>query len=335
MKPNQSIFLFLIFFLTACQPDRTFPEVKKLTEYKATEFTPTLENEISKDKNSVYCVTLLYAWDEIRKVINEPLKISKDAEDLTLLNDSKSYIDVLKSDEYSASGTVENNLISARSEFKKSLPFEVKLENFENELMFNDERVPAFGVNGYSEDELFRNVDILYYKNDNHFIVKLIPTDENHEIILFKSTETYPTMTAMNEAARQLIKKGKQERENEKLIWKYYFDDEDELMIPKFSFNIETNYLTLEGKKIKTPNQGFEITKAWQRTAFILDEYGAEIESEAIVEASQDAAQQEYEKPQPKKMFFDKPFFTMLQRTDAKFPYFVMWTVNTELMQNQ
>lgn len=332
MKTKSTILLLFI-FLTACQQDRTFPEVKKLTEYQATEFVPTLENEISKDKNSVYCVTLLYAWDEVRKVINEPLEIQKEAKDLTLLNDSKSYVNVLQPDEYSASGTVDENLIMARAEFKKSLPFEVKLESFDKELKFNNAIVPAFGVNGYSNYELIRSVDILYYKNDNHFIVKLIPTDENHEIILFKSEQKYLTMAAMNEAAQQLIKKGKEERQNEKLSWKYYFQYEDELMIPKFSFNIETNYSTLEGQRFKTPNQGFEITKAWQRTAFILDEFGAEIESEAEMETATQEAQEEYEKPRPKKMLFDKPFFTMLKRTDAEFPYFVMWTANTELMQ--
>ena len=36
--------------------DREFQEVKKLSEYKNTQFIPTLEHKISNDKNSVYLI---------------------------------------------------------------------------------------------------------------------------------------------------------------------------------------------------------------------------------------------------------------------------------------
>lgn len=77
-----------------------FPAVKKLAEYPQTEFLLTLEHRFSKDKNAVYCVPILYAWDGLRKYINAPFEIDKKWQDLVLLNDSKSFVDVLKPEEY-------------------------------------------------------------------------------------------------------------------------------------------------------------------------------------------------------------------------------------------
>jgi hypothetical protein len=61
---------------------------------------------------------------------------------------------------------------------------------------------------------------------------------------------------------------------------------------------------------------------------------GADIESEAEVEVTEEV-EEEHEKPKPKKMIFDKPFLILLKRTDAKNPYFGLWTTNTELMTKE
>ena len=134
---KQTVFILILMLTTlySCKNDRKFPEVKNLSEFKNTQFIPTLEHEISNDINSVYCATLLFAWDEIKRQINSPLIISEEFFDLKLLNQSTSYINVLNTDEYSASGLVEGELISAKAEFKKSLPFESKLQSFKNQLI--------------------------------------------------------------------------------------------------------------------------------------------------------------------------------------------------------
>lgn len=319
----------LTIFLS-CQNNRKFPEVTDLSQYEKTEFLPTLENKINEGKNSVYCVSLLYAWDEIRKVIKAPLQIDSNFYDLTLLNNSKSYIDVLKSDEYSASGEVDGDLIKVRAEFKKSLPFEIKLTSFNNELTFDNVKVASFGTFGY-DYEISKIIRIVYYKNDNNFIIKLIPKDNEHEIILFMSEKKFTTMIEMISEIESKIEIGNTEKQNDKLSWKYYLAEEDEVVIPKFKFNIATNYSAIEGNGFKTKEREFLIETAWQRTAFILDESGAELESETEVYALEEM-EEDINKPKPKKMRFDKPFFLILKRIDNKYPYFGMWTLNTELM---
>jgi len=326
-------FIFLLLF--SCKENRKFTEVKNLSAFDNTLFIPTLEHEISRNENSVYCATLLFAWNEIRNQIHSPLTIPAEYSDLILLNNSQSFIEVLKPDEYNASGEVDGDMIKARAEFNKSLPFEIKLKNFEDGLSFKDQKVSAFGVNGFDESEMLRAVRIVYYKDDNNYIIKLLPKDKEHEIILFKTDENFDSMAKMNQKIIELTEIGNSERKNQRINWRYYWNDEDELIIPKFNFNIETDYSTLEGTHFSADNQIFTIEKAWQRTAFTLDESGAEIESEAAMDAVAEAAEdEEIEKeiPRPKKMIFDKEFLILLKRKDAENPYFGMWTTNTELM---
>ncbi len=107
------------------------------------------------------------------------------------------------------------------------------------------------------------------------------------------------------------------------------------MVIPKFNFNIETNYSKLEGAYFNANNRIFQVEYAKQRTAFLLDESGAEIESEAEIEVTSEAIEEELEKPKPKKMIFNIPFLILLKRTDAKNPYFGLWTTNSELMMKE
>jgi len=124
---------------------------------------------------------------------------------------------------------------------------------------------------------------------------------------------------------------GKDGRKNEKLQWKYYLSEDDEVVIPKINFNIETNYPTLEGHKFQTEERNYTIITAWQRTAFILNEKGAEIESLVISMVLSEEENGE-ENLRPKKMIFDKPFLILLKRTYSQNPYFGLWAANTELM---
>ncbi len=326
------LYIIILTSLFSCKSDKKFTEVKKLSDYKNTQFIPTLENEISNDKNSIYCATLLFAWDEIRKEINSPLTISSEYTELNLLNSSTSFSDVLKNNEYESSIEIDENLIIAKAEFSKSLPFDFKLQSYTNKLVFDNQKVTSFGVNGYDDYEKLKTVKIIYYKNDNNFIIKLLPKEREHEIILFKTSESFNSIAEMTTEIKKLTEIGISEIKNDKINWKYYINEEDEIIIPKFNFNIETNYTSLEGNNFNAEKQNYIIEKAWQRTAFILNESGAEIVSEAEIEVAVVEEIEEIEKPKPKKMIFDKPFLILLKRTDSKNQYFVLWTTNTELM---
>jgi hypothetical protein len=331
MKFQKFLLLNIFIFFFSCNEESKFPKVKELSEFEKTEFIPTLEHKVTKDKNSIYCATFLFAWKELTKSFN-PIEFNGGNTDIVLLNKSNSFENVLKKDEYKISQEVDGDFVKIAAEFNKSLPFEIKLQSFKNELKFNGKKVSSFGVKGYGGNEQLKTVKIIYYKNDNNFIIKLLPKDKEQEIILFKTEKGFNLIAEMTLEIEKLTEIGKEEIKNEKINWKYYYDFEDIVIIPKFSFNIQTNYKTLEGTSFAANGESYDIIKAWQRTAFILDESGAEIESEAEIEYVTEEIEDEYEKPKPKKMIFDKPFLILLKRTDTKNPYFGLWTTNTELM---
>ncbi|WP_338812217.1 hypothetical protein V9L05_12495 [Bernardetia sp. Wsw4-3y2] len=318
---------------------RDFPKAKKISEYPRTEFLPTLENQIPKNKNAIYCVTLLYAWEELRNTLSTTFEIPNELQnkqkDLVLINNSTSFKNVLGKSEYKVEGKIEDGVI-IKAEFNKSLPFESNLYSFDNELIFQKQKVASFGVFGQDEDAEYI-IHILYYKNDDEFVIKLLPKDQLHEILLFKTQENFKTLAQMNERLKENILKGKKELYNSKLNWKFSFFEKDEVVIPKLNFNIENNFEEIEGNQINavSTNRKHSILRAWQRTAFVLDEKGAEIESEFEMMADSVAIigeEIEEEKPKPKKMRFDKPFFVLLKKVDATNPYFVLYANNTELM---
>ena len=212
-------FIFLVVLLFgSCSSSRSFLEVKKITEYPQTEFLATLENSISKDKNAVYCVTLLYAWEEVRNTLQTTLEVPTELQDtqkdLVLLNNSTSFKDVLEEGEYKVKGLIEGNSVKTEAEFNKSLPFEFKLSSFDNELIFDGKKVSSFGVMG-EDKEAEKVIDILYYKSDDEFILKLNTKDRLHEIILFKTQENFETLAQMNAKIQEKIDTASDEKYEE------------------------------------------------------------------------------------------------------------------------
>jgi hypothetical protein len=329
VRPFTFILVTSLFF--GCDDERNFPDVKKLTEFPQTEFILTLEQEFSKEKNSIYSASLLFAWEEIRNQLDSPLIVEDEYEDLKLLHNSTSFLNVLSTDEFTATGEIDGTEVFAHAEFSKSLPFEQKLHEFEDKLSFAGRPVLSFGVRGMDSYEQRSVVRIIYYENDNNLIIKLLPKDRNHEIVLFKTDQDFRSMAEMIEAVQKLTKVGKIERENEKTNWRYHFNEGDVLQIPQFNFNIETNFTTLEQSMFIAGRKNYQVVEAWQRNAFILDELGAKVESEAEFEVTEDMVE-EYEIPKPKQMIFDRPFFVLLKRLDNSNPYFALWASNAELM---
>ena len=172
---------------------------------------------------------------------------------------------------------------------------------------------------------------IIYYKNDENFIIKLLPKDKNHEIILFKTEEKFASIFEMIQEIDNLTDLANTQKKDDNLYWKFQFREEDELIIPKINFNIKTNFPKLEGNIYNGFDSQYTIKSIIQRTAFLLDESGAEIESDAEIAV---AASEEpiAEKPKPKHLLFDKPFLLLLKRTNSKNPYFGLWNSNAELM---
>jgi hypothetical protein len=323
-----SLFLVIIVLCSCREADKGTG--RNLAGFPKTRFIPTIEHFVSRDTNLVYCATLLYAWQEVRDIVDEPLQVDRSFKDLYLLNASRSYMNTLQEDEFLSGAEKDGNEVLAWASFEKSLPFESSLTSFDNELMFQNKKVASFGVFGRDVDHDFDVVDILYYKNHDNFLLKLKPKDKNHEIFLDMTDGAFQSLSDLVRDVELKQKSGENEKRVEELQWKFFFAPDDEVVIPKIDFNIETNYASLEGKVFTGGEVGYRVRQAWQRVKFSLDEKGAELESEAVAVADSVGIDEEI---RPKIMRFDKPFFLMLKRTDSRHPYFCLWVANTELMR--
>lgn len=326
------VFLLILTILVSCRKkEGNFLVVRNLDEYHQTDFVPTLENSISNDKNAIYCSTFLYAWDEIRSKIGAPLQIKSSLSDLTLINNSHSFVESLKEKEYTVEATIEDNFIVAKAEFRKSLPFDINLISYNHNLQFTGTWVESFGLRGHDYQRT-QIVEIKYYQNDDNFILGLQPKNKDQEIILFKSENRFHTLAEMCNELDKLSVMGSMLTEGGN-NWRYCIRKEDDIIIPKINFNIQTNYKSIVGNKFRASKNEYSIRTACQRTAFDFNEKGAEIESEAEAYVTTALEKEEIDKPRPKIMKFDKPFLLILKRKDSTKPYFAIWITNPELMK--
>jgi len=337
------IFLFTFYLLVelvSCKPVTRkssqeekwdqLPEVTNINSFKRTEFVPTLESSISDSNNIIYASALLYAWDKVKQKINSQILLSdSNSFDFKKLNQSASFQNTLKEDEYSAEAQVSDDMIIARAFFHKSLPFPSKLQKINTPIIFDKNKVKAFGMETFDEAAIEFS-EILYYKDDDNFIFRLNPKDSSHEIILIKGIRNIVSFSDAIERIDSLIKSGNKEKTNSKESWKYSINETDVFAIPLIQFNIEKYYKTLEGQPFEVNNKKLYIAAAYQRTGFILNENGAIVESEAIM--STDTSAIEPVKTHPKRMIFDKPFFIIVKRANSDNPYFMMKVENSELL---
>lgn len=333
------LFLTVFLALTSCNfGDKKsepvwseLPAVTSLDNLKQTDFVATLENPILENKNIIYAPAFLYAWDKIKEELKSPIIVSStNSIDFNLVNKSISHQSSLTDNEYSAIAEIVDGAIIAKAFFNKTLPFETKLQVLDEPINFDTTKVSAFGMYYYDE-EAIKFIQILYYKDDNNFILKLTPKDKQHEIILVKGVDKYQTLKGAIKLINDLISEGKKEQSINKSFWKYQIVQEDMFAIPAIKFNIATHYKNLEGQTFSTgDNKKHSVQEAFQRTGFIFNENGAVVESEAVT--TTDSASAEPIITHPKKMVFDSPFLIMIKRVDKTNPYFVMKVANAELL---
>lgn len=314
--------LTLLILISSCQSklenENIFPEVKNVTELKSTDFVPTLESTFEIKNNIIYGATIPFAWNEIRNEIGTTLT-GFSSKQLEEINDTKSYVNVLKNNEYETSVEVDGKEIRAKAYFRKSLPFEEPLTKFDKPLTFGNSSVESFGF--WSSCSFAK---INYFNDENDFSVTLFPKNDEHEIILILNKEIRSDFKSNFERYNKQKSIAKSER--------VYFNDDDKVEIPIIEFNLAKSFDKIVSSSFKANETEYAILEALQRNAFILNENGAEVESE--VEMAADAVE-EIERVKPKMMIFNRPFVVLLKRKDAENPYFGVYIANDELLKKE
>jgi hypothetical protein len=328
MKYNSILFLP---FLVLCACNTSQPEEGRLHPSSATDFAISLESKIPAGRNLIYSPTLLMAWDEIRNTLKKPLELPHPSAELSALHSSRMFKGSLVPGDYEKEINYDDGGIRVKVSFQKSLPFEIPFTGKDlPELIFDKQKVRSFGM--YSPyDAAAGNLGIAYYKNDAHFIIRLLPKDTTQEIILALGLPMDGSFAGVLRSVEEALREGVQDKQRKGTWWKYTFNEDDLLNIPVIDFDLRTNFPELEGQEVIAGLKPMFIEKAEQRTAFSLNESGAEVSSEAEIAMVVDSA--EAEKPVPQKFVFNRPFVVIAKRRSAAYPYFMMTVKNAELLK--
>jgi serine protease inhibitor len=106
-------------------------------------------------------------------------------------------------------------------------------------------------------------------------------------------------------------------------------EENDTIQIPKLDFDVLREYQEIIGRGVL--NKGltdYYISKAIQSIRFKLNEKGALLKSEAAMAM----IGMSMETKRPKCLVFNQPFLLCLKEKTGKYPYFVMWVDNAELL---
>jgi len=213
---------------------------------------------------------------------------------------------------------------------KKSLEFRTEFEKLTTPVSFqaNGSSTPvvAFGIEKFTysnhlHEKLQNQVAIFDYRDDNDFILSLTSKSDDDEIILAKVKPEKNLLDTYQTVAKRIDTGKKTE------VW-----ENESLKIPKIDFDLSYSFPELEGKRLLNNGwEGWLIATALQDTRFKLDEKGAVLKSRAFFMATKAEAPAPG-KAKPRMFIFDKPFLIYLKQKIGKYPYFVLWINNPELM---
>ena len=267
---------------------------------------------IKPGRNYVYCATFQLAWDDFRRLASGVPLLQGRPPVAAGLNGSSFPRSSLSPASYVAraglvSEQIRDKIIAEMGEkfpgvspslsdagapnelivysfLQKNLPFEVRFDRVSEPLLFHgaggDAKVASFGFEELASassdtDKLRDQVDVLHYQSDDEFVLRLRPKTD--EIVLAKirpGVTLGDTLRGVQELIGTPPKKVDRPRLEEK----------EKLLIPRLAFNILRRYGELIDRHLENPGkEDWRIREAKQAVRFLLNEYGARLESEVVL----------------------------------------------------
>lgn len=308
------------------------PDPIAIEKLNRTEFVPTLENKISENKNVVYCPSLLYAWNIIKKTFKDSICLkSFSSADFKLLNESRSFRNALEDSENMSEADFSEGAVSIRSFFSKKMPYQSAMQKLTEGLVFEKTKISTFGMNGMDRS-LIDFTHIMYYDDDKHFVIKITPQDTSNEILLIKGLKGIQSLAEALSQTQQLLVRGQKDSLNIRNSWKYAITMKDTLAIPIIEFNVAAHFKTIEGQSFLNNNHSYTVKKAYQKTAFKIDQNGCAVENTAEIAYAALDSVGVAKSIHPKHLYFNEPFYIIIRHPHRN-PYFVMKVQNTELLK--
>jgi len=324
----------------------------------STVVTPHLQAPIAPGRNVLWCATFQLAWNEVCDLIDEPVRLAGDPPMAAILNRRDVTKDCLDSPSYLATaGFIRDGILQriprqltrkfgpgadgrfhpitskrpqdiiAYAYLLKDLRFATPFEDLDGPLYFGEAPTPvqAFGTYGVKRDRLTHGrmrtqVVVLDYRDPDDLVIELKSSAAGDRLILAKvvpGKTLAATVAAVTERAKADAGDTMQV--------------DDVLAVPKMNFDLTRHYDEVTGRRLLPTNpkvaRDVLILQADQHIRFRLDEAGSRLESSSTISIGCSAAP-----AADRLMIFNKPFLILMQRRDAKAPYFALWVGNSELL---
>lgn len=134
----------------------------------------------------------------------------------------------------------------------------------------SQEKVKYFGINDNSNPKLYKNVNVLFYNDDNDFAVKLY-TKGKDEVLLYRTNDD----KTFDKYYAELNDKTAKYSGNKNFV------KNDTLTIPDIKLYQETSFNELEGHQIVGTNM--QIDKTIETVDFRMNNKGVKLKSEAAI----------------------------------------------------
>lgn len=319
--------------------------------------SPTLETPIAGGTNVIWCGTMQLAWNELRALVGEEIRMAKQDAVVASLNNAtfaKADVDpdtcvvaAARADDRALRGlrnqvarafkgavtpelipdpaSLPQNAFVLYAALFVNLPFEHAFNRLEQPFLFCGENVAAFGTKGRfgdprQESKVRAQVSLCDFRGADDFVVALRTKRTSHQLILAK----IPPSGTLADTARAVLARMPGQPPSRPLEYK-------DLIVPIADYDLTRTYPELVGRPLTVKNpsfNGFPIEAAVQSIRFKLDERGALLKSEAcVVLGCKEAAKKE-----PPDLIFDKPFLVLLKCATSAQPYFAMWVDNAEIL---
>ena len=315
------------------------------SDLKSTVVTATLDAPITPGQNVLWCSTFQLAWNELSDLLGGDIRLEGGSPLADSLNqraatksdlDEASYVamaghpDVVvpkikkalaekfPGETFDLAQPSGPSALFAYAALVKNLEFDNAFDTRTDSIMlFGGRPVRSFGFGGGFERmrELISQIVVYAYdgprKGRREIIIELKTKSPDDRLILAMVAPS-ATLGETAAAVRSRLGQPVSGEGPESMV--------DELAVPCLDFRVRRGYRELEGRPIA--GIGEPLTDCDQDIHFRLNERGAKLKSEARAGIFGEMA----------KLIFDRPFLILMERRDAKAPYFALWVDNAELL---
>lgn len=191
---------------------------------------------------------------------------------------------------------------------KKEFEFEQEFTELKKDTFKDTKEIHYFGIDSTTKDSVRNQVEVLYYKDQDYFAIKLNTKTED-EIILTRGI----TETSFQGIYNSLLEESKSYKGSKT------FGEEDTLKIPNLNFKVKKQFTELENKELTFTNgKKYYIDKALQTIQFELNKKGGKVKSEAGMGLQKSSLK---DSENPRYFHFDNTFTLFLKEKEKNLPY--------------